>query len=355
MDDIEGCCLPRACARRWPPGLQTLVREYHTAHPLSEGLAREEARERLFAHAAPVLFDRVLADLAGAGRVTGRDRLAGAGHAVSLSPREAEARDDDRAGTARAAVSSRQSRPRSRRHMAFRATSATACSRSWCGRRSRSRSAGCTSTRRRSISSRRRCGRSRRRARRARGRGVLQGALRHLPEVRDSAARVPGPGTCDPPRRGGANRAVTRRGRCVRATASRSFMPSRVASLKLRMPRPTPRASSGRRLAPKISTRIVTMTTSSGIPRTHRPTPLAAVAGRRDGPIEPRHSTTGSARRAGMRSRRGARADARRCTRRRRPAAPVRDERAGGRSVRVGNRCARRAAPRTEPGSVHGP
>src|SRR4051812_10887510 len=32
------------------------------------------------------------------------------------------------------------------------------------------------------------------------------------------------------------------------------------------MPRPTPRASSGRRLAPKISTRIVTMTTSSGIP-----------------------------------------------------------------------------------------
>src|SRR5215203_4346049 len=32
------------------------------------------------------------------------------------------------------------------------------------------------------------------------------------------------------------------------------------------MPRPTPRASSGRRLAPKISTRIVTMTSSSGIP-----------------------------------------------------------------------------------------
>jgi selenocysteine-specific elongation factor len=73
--------------------LQALVREYHTAHPLSEGLAREEARERIFAHAAPALFERVLADLAGAGTVTGRDRLSGAGHALSLSPREAEARD----------------------------------------------------------------------------------------------------------------------------------------------------------------------------------------------------------------------------------------------------------------------
>jgi selenocysteine-specific elongation factor len=69
------------------------VREYHTVNPLSEGLAREEARERIFTHAAPELFDRVLADLARAGTVTGRDRLSGAGHAVSLSPREAEARD----------------------------------------------------------------------------------------------------------------------------------------------------------------------------------------------------------------------------------------------------------------------
>ena len=73
--------------------LEALVRGHHAANPLSEGLAREEARERLFAHAAPVLFDQVLADLAAAGRVTGRERLAEAGHAVSLSPRESEARD----------------------------------------------------------------------------------------------------------------------------------------------------------------------------------------------------------------------------------------------------------------------
>jgi selenocysteine-specific elongation factor len=69
------------------------VGEYHAAHPLSEGLAREEARERLFAHAAPALFDRVLADLSRNGRVTGRDRLSGAGHSVSLSATEADARD----------------------------------------------------------------------------------------------------------------------------------------------------------------------------------------------------------------------------------------------------------------------
>src|SRR5215203_1441719 len=60
------------------------------------------------------------------------------------------------------------------------------------------------------------------------------------------------------------------------------------------MPLPIPRASSGRRLAPKISTRIVTMTTSSGIPR-----PIVRLLsrpshGRRNPADRRRHSTTGS-------------------------------------------------------------
>ena len=93
VDDIQGVLFARGLREALAARLQALVREYHTAHPLSEGLAREEARERIFAHAAPALFERVLADLAGAGTVTGRDRLSGAGHALSLSPREAEARD----------------------------------------------------------------------------------------------------------------------------------------------------------------------------------------------------------------------------------------------------------------------
>src|SRR5687767_9765426 len=61
------------------------------------------------------------------------------------------------------------------------------------------------------------------------------------------------------------------------------------------MPRPTPRASSGRRLAPKISTRIVTMITTSGIP-----SPIVRLLSRPsharcDRANRPRHSTTGSA------------------------------------------------------------
>jgi selenocysteine-specific elongation factor len=72
--------------------LERLVREHHKSQPLSEGLPREEARERVFAHADPALFDRVLADLAASGAMTGRDRLVAAGHAVALSPEEEDAR-----------------------------------------------------------------------------------------------------------------------------------------------------------------------------------------------------------------------------------------------------------------------
>ena len=43
--------------------------------------------------AAPALFERILDDLSKAGRVTGRDRLVGAGHAIALSSLELSARD----------------------------------------------------------------------------------------------------------------------------------------------------------------------------------------------------------------------------------------------------------------------
>lgn len=93
VDHVHGVLLAPGLRQALAERLEALVRGHHAANPLSEGLAREEARERLFAHAVPVLFDQVLADLAAAGRVTGRERLAEAGHAVSLSPRESEARD----------------------------------------------------------------------------------------------------------------------------------------------------------------------------------------------------------------------------------------------------------------------
>jgi len=74
--------------------LTRAVAEYHKAQPLSEGLPREEARERLFGRASPALFDAVLARLESAGRVTGRDRLALPGQGISLSSEEAQAQQE---------------------------------------------------------------------------------------------------------------------------------------------------------------------------------------------------------------------------------------------------------------------
>ena len=67
------------------------VDAYHRAQPMSEGMPREEARERVFGAAAPALFDDVVQRLVKAGRLGGRDRLALPGRGVSLSDEEAKA------------------------------------------------------------------------------------------------------------------------------------------------------------------------------------------------------------------------------------------------------------------------
>jgi selenocysteine-specific elongation factor len=64
---------------------------HHRAQPLSEGVPREELREQLAAHAHPAIFDGALADLAAAGSITVRDRIALTTHRVALSPEEARA------------------------------------------------------------------------------------------------------------------------------------------------------------------------------------------------------------------------------------------------------------------------
>ena len=79
-----------ALVERLSAAIIALLRAHHAAQPLSEGLPREEARERVLAHGPPALFERVLDDLAGT--ITGRDRLALASHRVALSPEEAHAR-----------------------------------------------------------------------------------------------------------------------------------------------------------------------------------------------------------------------------------------------------------------------
>jgi len=62
---------------------------HHRTNPLSEGMPREEARERVFGKAAPQAFEHVLGQLVSRGRLVARDRLALSGHQVSLSPDEA--------------------------------------------------------------------------------------------------------------------------------------------------------------------------------------------------------------------------------------------------------------------------
>jgi selenocysteine-specific elongation factor len=86
-DDLFDGALVRELETR----LVTMVGEHHAAQPMSEGLPREEARERLFARAPSALFDAIVAGLQGAGRLAGRDRLAIPGRGVSLSPEETRA------------------------------------------------------------------------------------------------------------------------------------------------------------------------------------------------------------------------------------------------------------------------
>jgi len=71
--------------------LLKVLEVYHRGQPLSDGLPREEARERVFGGAPTPVFDRVIQDLVATGKLLARDRLALAGHQVSLTPEEARA------------------------------------------------------------------------------------------------------------------------------------------------------------------------------------------------------------------------------------------------------------------------
>lgn len=71
--------------------LLEILKEFHLADPLSEGLPREEARERLFGKRKLPLFDLLLSELVEEGLITAKDRLALTDHRVSLSSDESEA------------------------------------------------------------------------------------------------------------------------------------------------------------------------------------------------------------------------------------------------------------------------
>jgi selenocysteine-specific elongation factor len=68
------------------------LRAHHEASPLSEGVPREELRDRLFRRASASVFALVVDALSAEGLIVARDRVAIAGHQVSLSPAETKAR-----------------------------------------------------------------------------------------------------------------------------------------------------------------------------------------------------------------------------------------------------------------------
>jgi selenocysteine-specific elongation factor len=66
--------------------------DHHRAAPLSDGMPREELRERVFARAGEGVFEWVLSDLQAANKAGGRDRIALASHRISLTGEEERAR-----------------------------------------------------------------------------------------------------------------------------------------------------------------------------------------------------------------------------------------------------------------------
>jgi selenocysteine-specific elongation factor len=72
-------------------GLLDALRAHHAAQPLSDGLPREEARERLFRRGDSAVFERAIAALVARKAIVARDRLALAAHRLELSPDEARA------------------------------------------------------------------------------------------------------------------------------------------------------------------------------------------------------------------------------------------------------------------------
>jgi selenocysteine-specific elongation factor len=73
--------------------LLAAIEAHHKSEPLSEGLPREEGRERVFGRAPAAVFDEVVARLSSGGKIVARERLALAGRQLSLSPEEARAQE----------------------------------------------------------------------------------------------------------------------------------------------------------------------------------------------------------------------------------------------------------------------
>jgi selenocysteine-specific elongation factor len=87
-----GTLISPAVFERLKSSITAALADHHRRQPLSDGVPREEMRERLFGRGDAAVFERALGDLAAGGLVSVRDRLALAAHHVELSPEETRAR-----------------------------------------------------------------------------------------------------------------------------------------------------------------------------------------------------------------------------------------------------------------------
>ena len=90
---IETVLVSTAALAAVEEGTIAALTQHHARFPLQEGMPREELRERLFAAAAPPVFEHILSRLARADRIVARDRVALRGHTLALTEEEAQARD----------------------------------------------------------------------------------------------------------------------------------------------------------------------------------------------------------------------------------------------------------------------
>jgi selenocysteine-specific elongation factor len=74
--------------------LASVVQEHHGAHPLEEGIPREELRDRVLRSAAAAVFEHILQKGVAAGRIVARDRVALRGHSLALTDEETRVRDN---------------------------------------------------------------------------------------------------------------------------------------------------------------------------------------------------------------------------------------------------------------------
>ena len=183
----------------------------HRQQPLAEGVPLEEARTRWWPRTPAAIVDRVVAELTAAGRVVARDTLALAGHAVALSPEETEVlerlearvRDAGLQPPDQATLAADLRRPPAVVERVLRLLL------------KRKRLVRLDTLvfhqealeRLKAEIAARQDGGTRRPGHR--GRAGVQGRLRRHAEVRDTATRIPGQGTCDATGRGRAGRALT--------------------------------------------------------------------------------------------------------------------------------------------------